>query len=170
MPKRRKPLWPVIAIILAAVAVLVTNLVVHWYTQPQPDYTWLEPGLYLGGYVDDPPPNTQAVLNLSLHKDPYKVKHHRWKPIRDASPAPELDWLREQVDFVREQRQAKRTVYIHCFAGVSRGGMVTVAYYMHREGWTRDQALAHVRKRRPQVRPNPAFMELLLEWEQHLAK
>ncbi len=34
--------------------------------------------------------------------------------------------------------------------------------------WTRDQALEFLRSRRPGVRPNPAFMELLLEWERSL--
>jgi protein-tyrosine phosphatase len=41
-----------------------------------------------------------------------------------------------------------------------------VAYLMSREGWSRDEALAYVRSRRAEVRPNPAFMRLLLEWEE----
>ena len=43
-----------------------------------------------------------------------------------------------------------------------------VAYLMQRNHWSRDQALEFVREKRPQVRPNPAFMELLLEWERLL--
>jgi protein-tyrosine phosphatase len=46
--------------------------------------------------------------------------------------------------------------------------MVTVAYLMWRNGWSRDEALAFVRSRRGQVRPNPAFMVLLREWEEVL--
>jgi protein-tyrosine phosphatase len=93
----------------------------------------------------------------------------RWTPIRDAAPAPDLAWLRKTVAFIDKQRRAGRTVYVHCFAGVSRSAMVVTAYYMHEKGWTRDEALAFVRTRRPQVRPNPAFMELLLEWEKELS-
>jgi protein-tyrosine phosphatase len=46
--------------------------------------------------------------------------------------------------------------------------MVVAAYLMKREGWTRDQALAFLRSRRPGVRPNPAFLQLLLDWEHSL--
>ena len=42
---------------------------------------------------------------------------------------------------------------------------MTVAYLMAKNHWTRDEALEFVRSRRPVVCPNPAFMELLLEWE-----
>jgi len=46
--------------------------------------------------------------------------------------------------------------------------MVVTAYLMFKNNWTRDQALAFVRSRRPITRPNPAFMQLLNEWEQVL--
>jgi len=69
---------------------------------------------------------------------------------------------------VDAQRQAGRTVFVHCFAGVSRSGMVVTAYLMFKHGWTRDQALEFVRSKRPSAKPNGAFMELLLEWEREL--
>ena len=43
--------------------------------------------------------------------------------------------------------------------------MVVAAYYMARNRCSRDEAVAFVRSRRPGLRPNPAFMQLLLEWE-----
>lgn len=43
--------------------------------------------------------------------------------------------------------------------------MVTAAYLMKEHGWGRDEALAFLRSKRPVVRPNPAFMQLLTEWE-----
>lgn len=70
------------------------------------------------------------------------------------------------VDFIQTQRNAGRTVFVHCLAGVSRSGMVVVAYLMSKYAWTRDEALAFVRTKRPGARPNPAFMRLLGEWEQ----
>src|SRR5262249_12325768 len=70
--------------------------------------------------------------------------------------------------FLDSQRRAGLSVYVHCKAGVSRAGLVTVGYLMWREGWSRDAALQFVRFRRSHVRPNPAFMALLLEWEQFL--
>ncbi len=63
-----------------------------------------------------------------------------------------------------------REVFIHCRAGVSRSGMVVAAYLMLRDGCTRDEALAVSRARRPRVGPNPAFMGLLLEWQQSIRR
>jgi hypothetical protein len=129
----------------------------------------IEPGLYLGGYVQEAPRGTTAVLNLCESEDPFACEVNRWEPIRDAAPAPDLDWLRSQVGFIDERRNAGGTVFVHCRAGVSRGGMVVVAYLMHEHGWSRDNALEFVRTKRPLVRPNPAFMERLEEWEEEIA-
>ena len=118
--------------------------------------------------MEEPPPGTRAVLNLCDANDPYQVEVCLWEPIRDGGEAPSIDWLRRMVEFIDTQRQAGVTVYVHCWAGVSRSGLVATAYLMHEHHWTRDEALAFVRSRRPQVRPNPAFMKLLAEWEETL--
>jgi len=131
-------------------------------------YSLVEKGLYMGGAVEKPPPGTQAVLNLCQDKDGYQCDVHTWDPIPDRAPAPGLDWLRKQVDFVAAQRKAGRTVFVHCRAGISRSTMVVTAYLMQKHHWTRDRALEFVRSKRPIVQPNPAFMDLLLEWERAL--
>jgi protein-tyrosine phosphatase len=100
--------------------------------------------------------------------DEYQTDVCLWEPIRDAPPAPSIEWLRRIVEFIEAQRQAGLTVYVHCVAGISRSGMVATAYLMYEHGWSRDEALAFVRSRRPEIRPNPAFMPLLMEWEQAL--
>jgi hypothetical protein len=135
--------------------------------EPHP-YDLIEEGLYVGRYVPEPPPGTDAVLNLCPGQDMYEVEVSLWEPIRDGPPAPSLEWLRRMVEFIDTQRQAERTVYVHCAAGVSRSGMVSTAYLMYEHNWTRDQALEFVQSKRPIVLPNPAFMQLLSEWEQSL--
>ena len=133
------------------------------------NFSEIEPGLFVGGSVMKPPPSAQAVLNLCEIEDPYHAETHRWMKIPDAEPAPDLDWLKEAVDFVTEQRKSGKTVYVHCAGGISRAGMVSTAYLMADRGWTRDQALAFIRQQRPQVNPNPAFMDRLLEWQKVVA-
>ena len=157
--------WPVIALALAALAVVAGRLAVEWWTREPPNYSRIEEGLWLGGYVPEPPPDTRAVLNLCETEDSYRAEVHRWEPIRDAEPAPGLDWLREQVRFIETERAAGRVVFVHCRNGVSRSGLVVVAYYMAQNAWSRDESLAFVRSRRPELRPNPAFMQRLAEWE-----
>jgi protein-tyrosine phosphatase len=108
------------------------------------------------------------VLNLAEIKDGYQTEIYRWEPIKDAPPVPSIQWLHDQVQFIETQRQNNKKVYVHCQQGVSRSGMVVTAYLMSKNQWTRDQALEYIRTKRPPVRPNRAFMELLLEWEQIL--
>jgi len=158
------------AILLAALAATATAAGIRggpriraWLS---PSFNEIEEGLWLGGRVAAPPPGTHAVLNVSQDADPYEAPVHRWEPIPDGPPAPSLDWLRRQVDFVAAQRRAGKPVYVHCRVGVSRSGMVVVAYEMQEHGWTFEQALAHVRTRRSIVSPNRAFHPLLREWEQ----
>ncbi|MBI1917057.1 MAG: dual specificity protein phosphatase family protein [Planctomycetes bacterium] len=134
------------------------------------NYSLIEKGFYMGGDVTKPPPGTNAVLNLCKKKDLYLCETHVWEPIRDAAPAPDLDWLRRQVEFIEARRKAGDTVYVHCRNGVSRSGMVVVAYEMSKNRWTRDAALQFVRSKRPVTRPNPAFLKRLLEWERMVLK
>jgi len=166
--KLTRRFWLLWCLLIASVAAIVVNREADHLSHEPPNYSQIDDGLYLGGYVQQPPPVARAVLNLCESEDPYHAEVHAWQPIRDAAPAPSLDWLRQQVAFIEAERAAGRVVYVHCHAGVSRGAMVTTAYLMSRDGRTRDETLAFLRTRRPQVRPNPAFMELLLEWEKQL--
>jgi Dual specificity phosphatase, catalytic domain len=132
----------------------------------EPDnYTLIEDGLFLGGSVKKPPRGTEAVLNLCETEDCYRTTFYVWQPLKDGGPAPDLDSLREMVEFIDSNRQQGRITFVHCLAGVNRSGLVVVAYEMYEHRWTRDQALEFVRTKRPQVRPIAAFMELLEQWE-----
>src|SRR5262245_41718261 len=136
--------------------------------EPWTEYSLIEKGLYMGGAAEKPPPGTRAVLNLCQHKESYQCEVHVWEPTPDRPPAPSLDWLRKQVAFVTDQHKAGRTVFVHCHAGISRSGMVVTAYLMRKHKWSRDEALKFVRTKRSIADPNPAFMELLLDWERAL--
>ena len=160
--------WPLIAVVTAALLVVCIHVVVDRLTREPPNYNQIEDGLWLGGYVAEPPPDTRAVLNLCETEDTHKVESHVWEPIRDAEPPPSLGWLRRQAEFIASERGAGRLVFVHCRNGVSRSAMVMAAYLMQRDGWSRDQAMEFLRSRRPCVRPNPAFLQLLLEWERSL--
>jgi hypothetical protein len=138
------------------------------YLDKGANYSLIEDRLYVGGHVERPPRGTQAVLNLCEEEDPYRTEVYAWAKIPDAPPAPDLDWLREKVEFIDTQRKAGRTTYVHCRNGVSRSGMVVTAYVMWEHHLTRDEALAFVRQRRDEIRPHPVFKDRLLEWEEAL--
>lgn len=167
MSRPRFQKW--VSVLVAVVAVAwVGNVAVDYAIAEPPNYSQVEPELYLGGSVPVPPRRVTAVLNLCEVEDRYTAAVHSWQPIKDAAPAPDLIWLRKQVDFVREHRIAGRTVYVHCWAGVSRSAMVVAAYLMRERGLTRDEVLRFLREIRPEVRPNPAFLDRLAEWEREL--
>lgn len=163
MPRHVRPLLALGLLVLSASAVSAQTVVVT------PTWSKVEDGLFVGGFVDKPP-DVKAVLNVCEVKNSYDVKYSKFSPIKDLKPAPGLDWLKEQVAFVDEHRKADRAVYVHCAVGMSRSGMVVVAYLMQRDGLTRDDALKVVKAKREMVQPNPSFMELLDEWEKELKK
>jgi hypothetical protein len=159
-----------IVLLAGCLGLVILVLAIAWSLEEEENYSRIEDNLYLGGYVAEPPRGTRAVLNLCLQKDPYRADAHIWEPIRDSAPAPSLDWLCRQVEFLDGRQRARVVTFVHCRNGVRRSGMVVTAYLMYKNGWTRDEALAFVRSKRPIVRPNPAFMDLLAGWERELRK
>src|SRR5262245_55900920 len=110
----RSPVFIIVCALLALTAIGIIHVGVDRATREPPNYSQIEDGLYMGGYVKKPPRHTTAVLNLCDTKDPYECEVHRWAPIVDNEPAPSLQWLREMAEFVQAQREAGRTVYVHC--------------------------------------------------------
>ncbi len=159
--------WLLACVVLLPPAALLGLL---WWTAEGPNYTRIEPGLYVGGYVEAPPWGTGFVLNLCEQADPYRAEHHVHEPITDGPPAPSLEWLRRMADLVAGHRAEGRTVFVHCRNGASRSAMVALAFLMREHGWTLDEALASARARRDVIRPNPAFMALLRRWERALKR
>jgi hypothetical protein len=153
-----------------SVALGILLLVFFRLLQPEENYSRIEERLYLGGFVSSPPLGTRAVINLCEAEDPYRCDFHLWEPIADSDPAPDLDWLRRMVDVLDARQREGVTTYVHCRNGVSRSGMLVVAYEMRKNNWTRDEVLAFVRSKRPITRPNSAFMRRLLEWERAITE
>jgi len=162
-----------VAVVTTVLGSVAAGLLLLWNHTSDQSYSRIEPGLYLGPSVDRPPPGTQAVVNLCGRPDPYQVGPALWEPIYESGPGvagkePTLDLLRRVVGFIDEQRRAGRTTYVHCMVGVNRSGAFLTAYLMKEHGKGRDQALAFVQQRRPEVQPDPTLMQLLAQWEQEL--
>jgi hypothetical protein len=94
-----------------AAAVLAANLIVGLATRDLPNYTQIEDGLYLGGYVSEPPPGTQAVLNLDETVDPFRAEVHRWQPIRDEMFVRLLVLERKDIEARVAQLASQEQVY-----------------------------------------------------------
>jgi hypothetical protein len=168
MKLSRRAVW--LAVAVACVAVGLTIWGLDRLYQEEENYTEIEPGLYLGGFVLAPPRGVKAVINLAELQDPYEAEVHIWEPIPDRPPAPTLEWLRRMVERLDRERNSGTATFVHCSSGKSRSAMLVAAYLMYKHGWTREQALQYIRSKRPQTRPNAAFLELLGDWERHCSE
>ena len=133
---------------------------------------WLRPGLIAGrpGPVYYPwrpeelaAGGIGAVLTVnnaqSVYPEDFKAADidHAWLPMEDnAPPLPGdfehcLDMLPRTLNFIRAMHAQNRAVLIHCTAGKDRTGL-TMAYYLcQEEGFDAVNAIAEVRKVRPQA-------------------
>jgi len=114
------------------------------------------------------PSEARIVINVDTEPDGIvpsewikTVIHH---PCEDGV-FPGMIWLDMIVDILRACTSSGWTVYLHCHSGISRSGMVACAYVMKTKGLTRDHALDYLRQARPDIAPNPVFMDALLEYE-----
>lgn len=131
-----------------------------------PNYTQLEPCLFLGGSCTQPPPGVRAVLCLTPTPDAFTAEFYHWQPVPLGS-CPTLSWLRQQVEFIDHHVRNNVPVFVHCDAGIDRSATVVVAYLMWRDHQSCDGAMETVCRKRA-VKPNPAFRELLARWENTL--
>lgn len=88
-------------------------------------------------------------------------------PIEDG-PSPGLPWLKMVVTCIEQLDKLNYRVLIHCTAGISRSAFVTAAFLMQRWGMSRNAALDMIGKVNNKIDPAPAFICLLIEWEEYL--
>ena len=65
-------------------------------------------------------------------------------------------------------RSAGGKTLVHCVSGVSRSASLCLAYLMKHERMPLTRAFAHLKSRRPSVRPNTGFFTQLIEFERRV--
>ncbi|XP_045491185.1 probable dual specificity protein phosphatase DDB_G0283417 [Colias croceus] len=70
--------------------------------------------------------------------------------------------LKDCLPFVKNAIDNRENVLIHCNAGVSRTAMVTIAYLMHYELMSYENAYNLVKIKRPAIQPNDGFRKQLI--------
>ena len=82
-------------------------------------------------------------------------------PIFDVFSFNIAQYLPQCVEFIYGALADGGKVLVHCYAGVSRSATAVAAYLMTKRGMSPDEALTHMRDRRPCVSPNPGFLRQL---------
>ena len=67
-------------------------------------------------------------------------------PIKDRT-VPEKEYLKEILDFIQEESNTDRKVYVHCLRGLGRTGTV-VGCYLVRNGFSGEGAIQEIYKLR----------------------
>jgi hypothetical protein len=154
---------------------LLLNEVSYWLVRRGRNFvpfTEIAPGLLLGcrlrpGDVRALEPfGVSAVLDLtSEFTEPEFLRcgeAYLCLPILDTCP-PTREQLAKGVAWIQEQRDAGRTVYVHCALGRGRSAMFVMAYLIQTGIASTENVLTHVRERRPDVRLSSAQASRLSE-------
>jgi len=79
----------------------------------------------------------------------------------DSNYSSMTKYFADVADYIHELVTSERKVLVHCVAGVSRSATLVAAYLILTQGYTADDAVTVIRRSRPQVQPNEAFMSQL---------
>lgn len=127
---------------------------------------WVEPGKLLAGEYPRNADETssrakvdallaagvKAFIDLTEKEDglaPYSHfldgASHEPFPIKDISVPDAPEWTREILDAIDHHISVGRTVYVHCWGGVGRTGVI-VGCWLSRHGYPGESALARLRE------------------------
>lgn len=129
-------------------------------------FTEIEPKLWMGGCpVHAAPAFADAILDVyARHEYDRGTRPYRAEPLLDFAGLPEPDLLESLARWVHEQREAGRTVLIHCEAGQNRSGLVTALYLIRFRGLDPEAAIELIQEKRgPNALWNGSFLRYLRE-------
>jgi len=122
-------------------------------------------GVIVGNIAGTERADTDVVVSLCrMGSEPLSDAHVDVRLIDGASHGvnPNLEFvIDDTVRFIASQRDAGRTVYLHCVRAESRTPTVAAAYLAYRFGISGADALARVRQSLPNANPNPGFLTYL---------
>ncbi|KAH8822938.1 protein-tyrosine phosphatase-like protein [Flagelloscypha sp. PMI_526] len=147
-------------------------------TYGQPDE--ILPGLWLTGYytasraevlkernityvltvLDDSFASEEDVTETDMPITRLKI------PVDDWIDVDLLCHFSDTNKFIDEALEQGRGIVVHCMMGVSRSATVVIAYLMWKKSMTFEDALTHVKERRPVIDPNEGFRAQLRIYEQ----
>lgn len=141
----------------------------RWFTRKDPPSVEVVPGIWIGrapGNSDWTHFSPNGVLDLTaeIHASKRSLsRKHKNVPMLDLA-TPSNQQLRQAVTALDALYQ-HAPVLVHCALGYSRSALVVSAWLLHRRLIsTPEQAIAHVRRVRPQMVFAPAFQSALAEF------
>ena len=72
--------------------------------------------------------------------------------------------------FIRDALSIGGSVLVHCFQGVSRSASIILAYLITYNNMSLPQSLRFLKQKRPQINPNPGFLQQLRNYATRLGR
>ena len=124
---------------------------------------------------EDGEPHTLAYLEATFAE--YKIaaetasavplEHMRVAVVDDADSQID-EHFNSAIQFIDAALDAGGKVIVHCKHGQSRSATMLAAWFVARKGMSVDQAISHLKRCRPRVRPNQGFVQQLHQYAQTL--
>jgi hypothetical protein len=71
-------------------------------------------------------------------------------------------------NLIEKSIKEKKSILVHCYAGMSRSSTILIAYFMRKNKMTFKEAFEFVKSKRSIVEPNPDFRKSLLAFEKRI--
>eukprot|EP01022_Parablepharisma_sp_SALTPOND_P001426 TRINITY_DN106356_c0_g1_i1.p1 TRINITY_DN106356_c0_g1~~TRINITY_DN106356_c0_g1_i1.p1 ORF type:complete len:425 (-),score=18.78 TRINITY_DN106356_c0_g1_i1:880-2154(-) len=107
------------------------------------------------------------VCSEGILRWPDEMEYYRIQ-VEDTLKGNLTPFFLEAIEFIRSHIEKNQGVLLRCAAGVSRSASVVAAYLMKVKQLTRDEAIEYIKRSRPMVSPNPAFLKQLKHFESEL--
>ena len=104
-------------------------------------------------------------INIELLKQHYqqrKMNFFRF-PIDDVDPEDMVEKILQPIEYLGQQIQLGKTVYVHCNAGICRAPSTVLGYLTLFEGMDLTEGLHYIRQRRAFANPYVAAVREALE-------
>ncbi len=114
-----------------------------------------------------------VTLDVSMEGErvdrPQGIDYYLWLPTRDHT-APSMRKLAMGVTAMREAITADEKIYVHCKNGHGRAPTMVAAYFIKERGMTVEEAIAYIKKKRPEIHIEPSQQKRLQQWERACRK
>ncbi|KAK0418020.1 hypothetical protein QR680_013329 [Steinernema hermaphroditum] len=107
--------------------------------------------------------NVGYIVNVTKEVDNFFPTHFHYMKIwvSDEESTELLRHWNRTYEFIKQAKEQKVAVLVHCKKGISRSSSTVIAYAMKEYGWSLEQALGYVKKKRGIITPNKGFMDQL---------
>jgi len=106
--------------------------------------------------------NISSINDTNFYENEFKYLNI---DIKDSHEEDIKRFFPTLVQYIESAKDQQGKIFVHCYAGISRGPSVAISYFIWKRGITYQEAYRVVKDARATISPNAGFVYKLLEWE-----